>query len=208
MSAFCLSFSSSRKLTFVDMTLWLSIAVVSVPLIVASRSVTLSFVSPVTDWTVGFLAVLLASSGGGALFLATACAYVFDRSTIVKPSWVISATWEAFWKFVRRGLPSDGANPWALVTVVLTVVRAVPFFAKDGVFECVDVSDVDALSWFEFMITMCRVRGISDEVGESNGCGRSVLVSVEFVGLQVGSFTRLRVVRGFESLTCVKVGWP
>ena len=58
------------------------------------------------------------------------------------------------------------------------------------------------------MITMCRVRGISNEVGESNGCGRSVLVSVEFVGLQVGLFTRLRVVRGFESLTCVKVGWP
>ena len=196
MSAFCLSFSSSRKLTFVDMTLWLLMAVVSVPLIVASRSVTLSFVSPVTDWTVGFLAVLLASSGGGVLFLATACVYVFDRSTIVKPSWVISATWEAFWKFMRRGLPPNGANPWALVIVVLTVVRAVPFFAKDGVFECVDVGDMDALSWFEFMITMCRVRGISDKVGESNGCGRSVFVSVEFVGLQVGSFTRLRVVKG------------
>ena len=81
---------------FVDMTLWLSIAVVSVPLIVASWLVTLSFISPVTNWTVGFLAVLLASSGGGALFLATAYAYVFDQSTIVKPSWVISATWEAF----------------------------------------------------------------------------------------------------------------
>ena len=92
MSAFCLSFSSSRKLTLVDMTLWLSIAVVSVPLIVASRLVTLSFVSPVTDRTIGFLAVLLASSRGGALFLATACVYVFDQSTIVKPSWVISTT--------------------------------------------------------------------------------------------------------------------
>ena len=92
-------------------------------------------------------------------------------------------------------MPPDGAISWALVTVVLTVVRAVPFFAKDGVFECVNVSDMDALSWLEFMIAMCCVWGISDEVGESNGCGRSVLVSVEFVGLQVGSFTRLRVVR-------------
>ena len=181
---------------FVDMTLWLSIAVVSVPSMVASRLVTLSFVSPVTDWTVGFLAVLLASSGGGALFLVTACAYVFDRSTIVKPSWVISATWEAFWKFVRHGLPPDGAISWALVVVVLTVVRAVPFLAEDGVFECVDMSDMDMLSWFEFMKAMCHVWGISDEVGESNRCGRSVLVSIELVGLQVGSFTCLQVVRG------------
>ena len=78
MSTFCLSFSSSRKLTFVDMTLWLLIAFVSTPLMVASWLVTLSFVSPVTDWTIGFLAVLLASSGEGVLFLVTACAYVFD----------------------------------------------------------------------------------------------------------------------------------
>ena len=134
---------------------------------VASRLVTLSFVSPVTDWTVGFLAVLLASSGEVRSFLATACAYVFDRSTIVKPSWVISATWEAFWKFMRRGLPPDGAMSWALVVVVLAVVRAVPLFAKDGVFKCVDMGDVDALSWFEFMEAMCRVQGVADEVGES-----------------------------------------
>ena len=105
-------------------------------------------------------------------------------------------------------MPPDGAISWALVVVVLTVVCAVPFFAEDGVFECVDMGDMDALSWFEFMKAMCRVWGISDKVGESKGCGRSVLVSVEFVGLQVGSFTRLRVVRGIESLTCVKVGWP
>ena len=109
---------------------------------------------------------------------------------------------------MRRSLPLDGTISWALVVVVLTVVHAVLFFAEDGVFECVDMGDMDALSWFEFMKAMCHVRGISDEVGELNGCGRSVLVSVEFVGLQVGSFTRLQVVRGFESLTCVKVGWP
>ena len=89
---------------------------------------------------------------------------------------------------MRRDLPPDGAISWALVAVVLTVVRAVPFFAKDGVFKCMDVSDMDALSWFEFMKAMCRVRGISDKVGESNRCGRSVLVSIEFVGLLVGSF--------------------
>ena len=98
---------------------------------------------------------------------------------------------------MRRGLPPDGAISLALVAVVLTVVRAVPFLAEDGVFKCVDMGDIDGLSWFEFMKAMCRVQGISDEVGESKGCGRSVLVSVEFVGLQVGSFTRLRVVRGF-----------
>ena len=100
---------------------------------------------------------------------------------------------------MRRGLPPDGAISWALVAVVLTVVRAVPLFAKDGVFECVDMGDMDVLSWFEFMKAMCRVQGILDEVRESNGCGRSVLVSVEFVGLQVGSFTRLRVVRGLKA---------
>ena len=59
-----------------------------------------------------------------------------------------------------------------------------------------DLNNMDALSWFEFMKVMCHVWGISDEVGESKGCGRSVLVSVEFVGLQVGSFTRLRVCQG------------
>ena len=87
----------------------------------------------------------------------------------VKPSWVISATWEAFWKFVRRGLPLDGAISWALVVVVLTVICAVPFFAEDGVFECMDMGDMDALSWFEFMKAMCRVWGISDKVRESKG---------------------------------------
>ena len=47
------------------------------------------------------------------------------------------------------------------------------------------------------MKAMCRVWGILDEVRELNRCGRSVLVSVDLVVLQVGSFTRLRVVRGF-----------
>ena len=67
--------------------------------------------------------------------------------------------------------------------VVLAVVCAVPFFAEMGVFECMDMGDMDALSWFEFMKARCHVWGISDEVRELNRCGRSVLVSVDFVSL-------------------------
>ena len=121
----------------------------------------------------------------------TACANVFDWSTIMKPSWVISATWEAFWKFVRCGLPPDGAISWALVIIVLPMVCAVPFFAKVGVFECMNMGDVDTLSWFEFIKTMCCVWGILDEVRESNRCGRSVLVSIDLIVIQVGLFTHL-----------------
>ena len=47
---------------------------------------------------------------------------------------------------MRHGLPPDGAISWALVVVVLTVVHAVPFFAEDGMFKCVDMGDMDALS--------------------------------------------------------------
>ena len=109
---------------------------------------------------------------------------------------------------MRCGLPLDSAISWALVIVVLPMVCAVPFFAKVRVFECMNMSDVDMLSWFEFMKMMCCVWGISDEVRELNRCGRSVLISVDLVIIQVGSFTHLQVVRWFESLTCVKVRWP
>ena len=96
--------------------------------------------------------------------LATTAAYVFDRSTSVKPSWVISATWEAFWIFVRRALPPVGAIAWALVVVVVLVVLAVPFFAEVGVFECVNVGDMDAFSWFELVELVCRIGRVADEV--------------------------------------------
>jgi hypothetical protein len=70
---------------------------------------------------------------------AAMAAYVFDRSTIVKPSWVISLVWEAFWNCVRHVLSLDGATDEALVVVVLAMVLAVPFFAEVRVFKCVDV---------------------------------------------------------------------
>jgi hypothetical protein len=87
--------------------------------------------------------------GCGVPLLATTAAYVFDRSTIVKLSWVISNTWEAFWYDVRCDLSPIGANCGALV--VVSVVHAVPFSAEVGVFESVDMGDVDMLLGFEFM---------------------------------------------------------
>ena len=94
--------------------------------------------------------------------LATTVAYVFDWSTIVKPSWVISNMWEAFWYVVRRGLSPVGANRGALV--VMSVVHAVPFSAEVGVFESMDVGDVDTLLGFEFIEMMCGKRGVANEV--------------------------------------------
>ena len=96
--------------------------------------------------------------------LAATAAYVFDQSTSVKPSWVISAMWEAFWICVRRALPPVGAIAWALVVVVLLVVPAVLFFTEVGVFECVNMGDMDTFSWFEFMKFVCRIGRVADEV--------------------------------------------
>jgi hypothetical protein len=44
------------------------------------------------------------------------------------------------------------------------VVRAVPFFAEVGVFESVDMGDVDTLLGFELMEAMRGKRGVADEV--------------------------------------------
>ena len=73
----------------------------------------------------------------------------------MKLSWVISATWEAFWKDVRCALPPVGTIAWALVLVVLLMVPAVPFFAEMWVFECMNAGDMDALSWFELVKLVC-----------------------------------------------------
>ena len=73
--------------------------------------------------------------------------------------------WEAFWKDVRRALPPIGTIAWALVLVVLLMVPAVPFFAEVQVFKCVNVGDMDALSWFELMKLVCCVRRVANEVG-------------------------------------------
>ena len=158
--------------------------------------VTVSFVSPETFWAVR--GVLVCASVATYLRAATA-AYVFDRSTIVKPSWVISAAWEAFWNCVRRVLSPDGATGEALIVVVLPMVRAVPFFAEVRVFKCVDVGDMDTLSWFEVMVAVCRVWGVANEVGYAYGCGRSVLVSVDLVLVQFADYSPTSCLGGFKA---------
>jgi hypothetical protein len=127
-------------------------AVVSTPLMVAGWLVMLLS---------GFFATIWCFWCGVPLLAATT-AYVFDRSTIVKPSWVISDTWEAFWYVVRRGLSPVGANHGALVVVL--VVHAVPFSAEVGVLKSMDVGDVDTLLGFELMEAVRGKQGVADEV--------------------------------------------
>jgi hypothetical protein len=98
----------------------------------------------------------------GAPLLATTVAYVFDQSTIVKLSWVISDIWEAFWYDVRRGLSPVGANCGALVVVL--VVHAVPFSAEVGVLKSMDVGDMDTLLGFELMEAVRGEQEVADEV--------------------------------------------
>jgi hypothetical protein len=92
--------------------------------------------------------------------------------------------WEAFWNYVRHVLSPSGAADEALVVIVLSMILAVPFFAEMWVLECVDVGDIDMLSWFEVMEAMCGKWGVTDEVGDAYGGGWSVLVSVDFVLVQ------------------------
>jgi hypothetical protein len=49
----------------------------------------------------------------------------------------------------------DGAADEALIVVVVAVVLAVPFFTEVWVLECMDVGDMDMLSWFEVMEAVC-----------------------------------------------------
>ena len=58
----------------------------------------------------------------------------------------------------------EASIAWALVVVVLLVVLAVPFFAKVGMFECVNVGDMDTFSWFELVEFVCRIGRVADEV--------------------------------------------
>src|SRR5947208_15569052 len=89
--AFHLSMRWLGRVTLVDMTCWLLIAVVSTPLkATAGLAAVMSFLSPGTFWAIG--CTLCASV---ATYLRAAmAAYVCDRSTRVKPSWVISLAWE------------------------------------------------------------------------------------------------------------------
>ena len=61
-------------------------------------------------------------------------------------------------------MPPVGAIAWALILVVLLMVPAVPFFAEVRVFECMNVGDMDALSWFELVKLVCCVQRVADEV--------------------------------------------
>ena len=81
----------------------------------------------------------------------------------MKPSLVISLTMEAYVCLLRRVLPPDGAVCRALA-VVSVMVRAVPFSAKVGVLERVDVGDMDASSWFELMEAVRCVWRIADKI--------------------------------------------
>jgi hypothetical protein len=119
----------------------ITIAVVSTPLKVTGLF-TVSFVSPETFWTVGCTLCTLVAT----YLHATVAAYVYDQSTNVKPSWVISLVWEAFLNCVRRVLSPDGTIGEALVVVVLAVVLAVPLFTEVWVLKCVDMGDMDMLS--------------------------------------------------------------
>jgi hypothetical protein len=81
-------------------------------------------------------------------------------------------------------LSPDGTADEALVIVVLSVILAVSFFAEVRVLECVDVGDMDTLSWFEVMEVMCGKWGVADEVGDAYWGRWSVFVSVDLVLVQ------------------------
>jgi hypothetical protein len=65
---------------------------------------------------------------------------------------------------MRHDLPSDGTNCGALVVVILSVVHIVLFFAETGVLECMDISDMNTLFWFEVMEVVCHKWGKANEV--------------------------------------------
>jgi hypothetical protein len=94
-------------------------------------------------------------------------------------------------------LSPGGTADEALVVVVLAVILAVSLFAEMRVFECVDVGDMDTLSWFEVMEAVCSVWGVADEVSDAYRGGWSVLVSVDLVLVQF-------VLLAYE---CVGWGW-
>jgi hypothetical protein len=83
------------------MTHWLSIAIVSTPLMVGGCLMML---------VSGFLATNRRCFWWGVPLLAATTAYIFDQSIIVKLSWVISEKREAFWNVVRCGLSPVGAD--------------------------------------------------------------------------------------------------
>jgi hypothetical protein len=115
--------------------------------------------------------------------------------------------WEAFWYDMRRGLSPVSANCGALV--VISMVCAVPFFTEVGVLKSMDVGDMDTLLGFELMEAVHGKRGVADEVRSFDWDGRSVLVSVYFVGVQGGLvYSPTSCLWWFQSLTCVKVQWP
>jgi hypothetical protein len=106
--------------------------------------------------------------------------------------------WEAFWNYVRCVLSPDGATGEALVIIVLPVVRAVPFFAEVQVFKCIDMGDIDMLSWFEVMVAVCHVWGVANKVSYTYGCGRSVLVSVDLVLVQFADYSPTSCLSGLK----------
>jgi hypothetical protein len=65
---------------------------------------------------------------------------------------------------MRHDLPSSGANYGALVVIVLSMVHTVPFFTEAEVLKCMDMGNMDMLSWFEVIEAMCHEWGKANEV--------------------------------------------
>jgi hypothetical protein len=80
------------------------------------------------------------------------------------------------------------------------VVLAVPFFAEVWVLECMDMGNMDTLSWFEVIEAVCHEWGVADEVGEAYRGGWSVLVSVDFVLVQFVYLLAYKLWVGVEKL--------
>jgi hypothetical protein len=93
-------------------------------------------------------------------------------------------------------LSPDGTADEALVVVIVAVVLAVLFFAEMRVLECVDVGDMDMLSWFEVMEAVGGVWRVVDEVGDVYRGGWSILVSVDLVLVQFVDYLPTSVGRG------------
>jgi hypothetical protein len=70
------------------------------------------------------------------------------------------------------------------------------------VFECMDVGDMDMLSWFEVMVAVCCVWGVANEISYVYGCGRSVLVSVDLVLVQFASYSPTSCLGGLKLNLC------
>jgi hypothetical protein len=69
-------------------------------------------------------------------------------------------------------------------------------------FECVDMGDIDMLSWFEVMIVVGCVWGVADKVGYAYRGGRSVFISIDFVFVQFAGYLPTSCLGGVKLDLC------